>query len=223
MSWRIMPYRSVDEHEVINGLFSSTTVNTTHLTAGDGDAGVFVKVDPSNASLNRDPLVYESNSTVLGKVNYPDVGRNYIPVVQNKVTAADTGSRCIGLTLAQTALEDENGVTFYNDPRKADALGVIPSGGAVPVLVRGQVTLCETAFDTATITAPGTDLIISQSTAGKVSGQAFAETGITDGIGHQVVGTIVATGSRTALNNADRFAGAAGTTGDYALCYISCV
>ena len=124
-------------------------------------------MDPSNASLNRDPLVYQNNSAVLGKVNYPDVGRNFIPVVQNKVTAADTGSRCIGLTLAQTALEDENGVTFYNDPRKADALGVIPSGGAVPVLVRGQVTLCETAFDTATITAPGTDLIISQSTAGQ--------------------------------------------------------
>ena len=222
MSWRIMPYRSVDEHEVINGLFSSTTVNTTHLTAGDGDAGVFVKVDPSNASLNRDPLVYESNSTVLGKVDYPDVGRNYIPVVQNKVAAATSGSRCIGLTLAQTALEDENGVTFYNDPRKADALGVVPSGGAVPVLVRGQVTLCETAFDTATITAPGTDIMISEATAGKVSGIAFSN-GAPAGDSNQVVGTIVATGSRTAGNTADRFAGAAGTTGSYALCYISCV
>ena len=219
MSWRIMPYRSVDEHEVINGLFSSTTVNTTHLTAGDGDAGVFVKVDPSNASLNRDPLVYESNSTVLGKVDYPDVGRNYIPVVQNKVAAATSGARCVGLTLAQTALEDENGVTFYNDPRKADALGVIPSGGAVPVLVRGQVTLCETAFDTATITAPGSDIMISETTAGKVSGIAYGGAGTVN----QVVGTIVATGSRVAGSTADRFAGAAGETGEYALCYISCV
>ena len=127
-----MPYRSVDEHEVINGLFSSTTANATHLTAGDGDAGVFVRITVGN--LNLDPLVYESNQAVLGMTNFPDVGRNFIPTVPNKFDTATTGARCIGVTLAQTALADENGVTFYNDPRKAEANGIVPSGGAVPVI-----------------------------------------------------------------------------------------
>jgi len=211
-----MPYRSVDEHEVINGLFSSTTANATHLTAGDGDAGVFVRITVGN--LNLDPLVYESNTAVLGMTNFPDVGRNFVPVVQNKIDTATTGARCIGVTLAQTALADENGVTFYNDPRKAEANGIVPSGGAVPVMARGVVTLCETAFEGNTIAAPGSDLTLS-STAGQVSGVAFAA----GGQNLQTVGTILATGSRVAGATQDRFAGAAGTTGDYALCYINCV
>jgi hypothetical protein len=56
-------------------------------------------------------------------------------------------------------------------------------------------------------------------TAGKVSGAAYSPTGQAA----QIVGTIVATGSRVAGSTADRFAGAAGVTGDYAICYIDCV
>jgi len=220
MSWRIMPYRSVDEHEVINGLFSSTTANATHLTAGDGDAGVFVRITVGN--LNTNPLSYvdgAGRTDLIGKVDYPDVGRNFIPVVTNKFDVATDAARCIGVTLAQTALADENGVTFYNDPRKAEANGVVPSGGAVPVMARGMVTLCETAFEDDAIGAVGEDLIISADTDGKVSGIAFAAAGQSV----QTVGTVLATGSRTAGDTADRFAGAAGTVGDYAICYINCV
>jgi hypothetical protein len=220
MSWRIMPYRSVDEHEVINGLFSSTTANTTHLTAGDGDAGVFVRITAGDLN-NNDPLEYVSNSTVLGKVNYPDVGRNYIPTVPNKFDTATSGAKCIGVTLAQTALEDENGVTFYNDPRKAEANGIVPSGGAVPIMVRGLVTLCETAFEADTIGSVGQDIVLSN-TAGQVSGVDFDAKNLAT-LKTQTVGTIVATGSRTAGTTEDRFAGAAGTVGDYAICYINCV
>ena len=221
MSWRIMPYRSVDEHEVINGLFSSTTANATHLTAGDGDAGVFVRITVGD--LNTDPLVYvngNGNTNLIGKVDYPDVGRNFIPVVTNKFDTATTGARCIGVTLAQTALADENGVTFYNDPRKAEANGIVPSGGAVPVLARGIVTLCHTAFEGGNngILAPGSDITLS-STAGQVSGVAY----VAAGQAVQTVGTIMATGSRVAGTTADRFACAAGHTGDYAICYINCV
>ena len=223
MSWRIMPYRSVDEHEVINGLFSSTTVNATHLTAGDGDAGVFVRITVGD--LN-DPLTYINGAGVadlIGKVDYPDVGRNYIPVVSNKFDTATTGARCIGVTLAQTALADENGVTFYNDPRKAEANGIVPSGGAVPVMVRGMVTLCETAFEADVIGSPGQDLTLS-STAGKVVGFAHAASGhIVTGTATQTVGTILATGNRTPLGNPDRFAGATGAAAGYAVCYINCV
>tara|TARA_R110000824_G_scaffold174380_6_gene352532 strand:- start:19 stop:684 length:666 start_codon:yes stop_codon:yes gene_type:complete len=219
-----MPYRSVDEHEVINGLFSSTTANTTHLTAGDGDAGVFVRVTAGD--LNKNPLEYELNASVLGKVNYPDVGRNYIPVVPNKFDTATSGTRCIGVTLAQTALEDENGVTFYNDPRKAEANGIVPSGGAVPICSRGIVTLCETAFEEDTIGSVGQDLLIS-ATAGKCSGAAFGQAAhLAAGSGNyaQTLGTILATGSRVVqADGPDRFAGAAGGTGDYAICFIDCI
>jgi hypothetical protein len=219
MSWRIMPYRSVDEHEVINGLFSSTTANATHLTAGDGDAGVFVRITVGD--LNTNPLSYVDGAGVtdlIGKVDYPDVGRNYIPVVTNKFDTATTGAKCVGVTLAQTALADENGVTFYNDPRKAEANGIVPSGGAVPVMVRGMVTLCETAFQSGLIGSVGQDITLS-STAGEVVGVAYAA----GGQSYQTVGTILATGSRTAGDTQDRFAGAAGTVGDYAICYINCV
>ena len=222
MSWRIMPYRSVDEHEVINGLFSSTDANATHLTAGAGDAGVFVRITVGD--LNADPLVYvdgAGRSDLIGKVDYPDVGRNWIPVVTNKFDTATQAAKCIGVTLAQTALADENGVTFYNDPRKAEANGIVPSGGAVPIMARGLVTLCETAFEggsTDGIASVGQNLIIS-TTAGQVTGVAFSATGHD----YQVVGTVLATGSRTAGSTQDRFAGAAGTVGDYALCYIDCV
>lgn len=220
MSWRIMPYRSVDEHEVINGLFSSTTANATHLTAGDGDAGVFVRITVGD--LNTDPLVYVDGygvSDLIGKVDYPQMGRNWIPVVTNKFDTATNAARCIGVTLAQTALADENGVTFYNDPRKAEANGIVPSGGAVPIMARGIVTLCGTAFEGGTGGAVGEDLVISADSAGKVSGVAFAA----GGQSVQTVGTVLATGSRVAGDTADRFAGAAGTTGDYCICYINCV
>ena len=220
MSWRIMPYRSVDEHEVINGLFSSTTANATHLTAGDGDAGVFVRITVGD--LNTDPLVYingAGDANLIGKVDYPDMGRNYIPVVTNKFDTATQAAKCIGVTLAQTALADENGVTFYNDPRKAEANGIVPSGGAVPVLARGVVTLCESAFEANTIGSVGQDLVLSV-TAGQISGRVFT---VPSGQDLQTVGTIMATGSRVVGDGPDRFAGATGTTGDYAICYINCV
>tara|TARA_R110000824_G_scaffold108484_1_gene255555 strand:+ start:178 stop:834 length:657 start_codon:yes stop_codon:yes gene_type:complete len=216
-----MPYRSVDEHEVINGLFSSTDANATHLTAGAGDAGVFVRITVGD--LNEDPLVYvdgAGRSDLIGKVDYPDVGRNWIPVVTNKFDTATRAEKCIGVTLAQTALADENGVTFYNDPRKAEANGIVPSGGAVPIMARGLVTLCETAFENGDVLigSVGQNLIVS-ATAGKVTGVAYTSTGHV----HQVVGTVLATGSRTAGSTQDRFAGAAGTVGKYALCYIDCI
>lgn len=215
MSSRLMAYRSIDEHEVINGLFASTAVNTDNLTSGDGDDGVFVKV--SSGDLNQDPVEYVSNSH-LGKTDYPDLGYNLIPTVPNKVAAADNANKCIGLTLAQTALADENGEKFYYNPRKADANYVVPSGHAVPILVRGRVTLTEAAFEGGVIPAPGSDLIVS-TTAGQVTGVPFSETGQS----YQTVGTVLATGSRVAGKTADRYAGAAGATGNYALVEINCV
>ena len=191
-------------------------MNTDNLTSGDGDDGVFVKV--SSGDLNQDPVEYVSNSH-LGKTDYPDLGYNLIPTVPNKVAAADSASRAIGLTLAQTALADENGEKFYYNPRKADANYVVPSGHAVPILVRGRVTLTDAAFEGGTIPAPGTDLVISAGTDGKVSGIAFSGGSQST----QIVGTVLATGSRVAGKTADRYAGAAGATGDYALVEVNCV
>ena len=221
MSWRIMPYRSVDEHEVINGLFSSTLANATHLTSGDGDAGVFVRITVGDLNANALDYIQNTATDLLGKVDYPDVGRNYIPIVTNKFATATQAAKCVGVTLAQTALADENGVTFYNDPRKAEANGIVASGGAVPILARGIITLCETAFEGGVadgIAAVGQDLVVS-ATAGMITGVAFSATGHN----RQKVGTVLATGSRTAGTTADRYAGAAGTVGDYAICYIDCI
>jgi hypothetical protein len=87
-------------------------------------------------------------------------------------------------------------------------------------MARGLITLCETAFENGSvgIASVGQDLVIS-TTAGQVTGVAFSATGHN----RQKVGTVLATGSRTAVGTTDRFAGTAGTVGDYAICYIDCI
>lgn len=125
MSIRILPFRQYDENDVIN-LFAlnSTYVNESTTGSSNGDAGVFVTVD--TADFNADPVTYAADS-YLGKTDYPFVGRNQYPSVSLKCKPATSGDALLGITLRQTAKNDENGEKLLYYPQKAEELmAVLP-------------------------------------------------------------------------------------------------
>ena len=137
MAIRILPFRQYAEEDVVN-LFANSAANNQVSDSGDGDAGVFVKVDAGDLSL--DPIQYETNS-YLGKTDYPFIGRDQYPVVPLKVAAADTTTACVGITLLQTAQFDENNEKLLYYPQKQLETQSVLSGQAVPVLTKGIVSL----------------------------------------------------------------------------------
>ena len=227
MALRILPFRQYAEQDVINlYALDGASVNAQLDTKGNGDAGVFVAI--SGGALNDGPVQYE-NSTYLGKTDYPHIGRDQYPVNVLRVGAARTGDSVLGMTLNQTATHDENGEKLLYYPQKALENQAVLSGQAVPVLTRGVVTLAggtgtsvggsfgnNAYIDDANWTI-GNKLVIAVGGQGKVSGQAQ----VTDP-GQQNLGTILATGSRTAVATEDQFAGAAGSVGAYSIVKINC-
>ena len=246
MAIRILPFRQYAEEDVVN-LFASEVANNQVTDSSDGDAGVFVKVNAGDLSL--DPIQYETQS-YLGKTDYPFIGRDQYPVVPLKIAAAETGTACLGMTLLQTANYDENDEKLLYYPQKKLETQSVLTGEAVPVLTKGVVTLAASAnINGASATvgdltdfAPGNWLVVSQ-TAGKVSGVAqddagwiqssFVSTGAADSppdlLGRQKVGQVLGTGIRTNRGVApDQFAGpsvgtgAANTSGHYIIARIDC-
>jgi hypothetical protein len=216
MAIRLLPFRQYAEEDVVN-LFANTDSNDKVSDSGNGDAGVFVKV--SAGDFSADPVGYESNS-YLGKTDYPFIGRNQYPVVPLKVTAASAGDSCLGVTLFQTALKDENDEKLLYYPQKKLETQSVLTGEAVPVLGKGIITV-----DTATV-LDGTQqvghFVRLSNNAGKISGHAA---------GHHVnnIGQILATGQRVNRGvSDDQFAGssvgtgAAGSAGKYAVIRINC-
>jgi hypothetical protein len=195
MGKRLLPFRQYNEHDVVNmfaledSVLSATqSITETH----SGDAGVFVKI--SNGNLDADPITYGSNS-YLGKVDYPFVGdpsRTY-PSVSLKITPAASGDiRPLGLTLWETAKYDENGQKLIYYPQKAAENQVLLPGQSVPVATKGIFTVTSKAFDgSLSVGAPFT----LSATAGKITGQASTYSGPL-----AVLGTVLATGSRTSNN-----------------------
>src|SRR6056300_982173 len=110
---RILPFRQYDENDVIN-LFAlgGSYANTSTTDTGNGDAGVFVKV--SAGDFNSDPVAY-SDDSYLGKADYPFVKAQY-PSVQLECAPAISGDTTLGITLRQTAKEDENGEKLLYNP-----------------------------------------------------------------------------------------------------------
>lgn len=205
MALRILPFRQYNENDVVN-LYRSDVTNTQTTDTSDADAGVIVKV--SSADLNVGPIAYE-DSTYLGKTDYAFVGASQLPVVQNVFTAASSGEAILGITLAQTAQQDENGEKLIYYPQKQLELQAVHSGQAVPVLTKGVVTIASTAYG-GTLT-PGQFLTAAQAASkGKVTGHDTSQGGAN-------IGIVLATGSRTAGISADQFAGAAGSTAAYAI------
>jgi hypothetical protein len=218
MAIRLLPFRQYAEEDVVN-LFANTAANNQVSDSGDGDAGVFVKVNAGDFSL--DPVQYETNS-YLGKTDYPFIGRDQYPVVPLNVAAASAGDSCVGVTLLQTAQYDENDEKLLYYPQKKLETQSVLSGEAVPVLGKGIVTL-DSASAVDGSPSEGHWLTLS-SNAGKVTGVSAYPTGTT-----QAIGQVLATGNRVNRGVApDQFAGAsvgtgaANTSGAYIVARINC-
>lgn len=216
MAIRLLPFRQYAEEDVVN-LFASKGVNDQVSSAGDGDAGIFVKV--SAGDFGADPVGYESNA-YLGKTDYPFIGRNQYPTVPLTVEAASAGDACVGVTLLQTALKDENDEKLLYYPQKKLETQSVLSGEAVPVLGKGIVTV-----DSATVLEDGAgepgDFVKLSTNAGLLTGHSSES--------HSNIGQILATGQRVNRGvSDDQFAGssvgtgAAGSNGTYAVIRINC-
>lgn len=215
MAIRLLPFRQYAEEDVVN-LFANDSANDKVTDSGAGDAGVFVKV--SAGDFSADPVGYEDNS-YLGKTDYPFIGRNQYPTVPLKVTAAAAGESCVGVTLLQTALKDENEEKLLYYPQKKLETQSVLSGEAVPVLGKGIITLDDATVIDGTV-APG-DLVKLSANAGKLTGASISDDGI--------IGQVLATGQRVNRGvSSDQFAGSSvgtganGSNGLYTVVRINC-
>jgi len=211
MALRILPFRQYSEHDVVNlysVIDSDVCASTTPSDSAIGDAGVFVKVSAGN--FDDDPISYTSNS-YLGKTDYPFVGtQEMYPQVNLKITGSTSGDIPLGLTLYQTAKNDENGEKLLYHPQKAVELQALLLGQAVPVLTKGIVTLAATAFDGAVGTyGLGSGIVASAITDGKITGALRSDS--------NVFGHVLGTGNRSNVGiTTDQF------SGDYIVVSFDC-
>ena len=210
MALRILPFRQYSDHDVVN-MYAvvSADVLTSTTDTGAGDAGVFVKV--SDGNFDNDPVTYQTNS-YLGKTDYPFVGTtDMYPEVNLKITGSTSGEIPLGMTLYQTAKNDENGEKLLYNPQKQEELQAMLPGQAVPVATKGIFTLAASAFDGGVASyAPGKGIKISNSNAGKLTNALRA-----DGI--HVFGHVLGTGTRTSVGpTTDQF------VGDYIVVSFDC-
>ncbi len=210
MALRILPFRQYSDHDVVN-MYAvvSADVLTSTTDTGAGDAGVFVKV--SDGNFDNDPVTYQTNS-YLGKTDYPFVGTtDMYPEVNLKITGAVSGELPIGMTLYQTAKNDENGEKLLYNPQKQEELQAMLPGQAVPVATKGIFTLAASAFDGGVASyAPGKGIRTSLLNAGKLT-VALRSDGI------HVFGHVLGTGTRTSVGpTTDQF------VGDYIVVSFDC-
>lgn len=162
---RLFPDRNINPYNVINQFaLADTYVNNSTSGTGFGDEGVFVTV--SAGDLNLDPISFSSDS-YLGKTDYNAVGWNQRSSVSLKCKPAVSGDICLGVTLYETALYDENGEYLSRNPQKATEQGVVLKGKAVPVATRGIIHLSKFAVDGTLV--PGSGFKLS-TVSGKVTG-----------------------------------------------------
>jgi len=200
MGLRILPFRQYSDNDVVNmyALENDAVLDSTTGTGG-GDAGVFVKV--SNGDFNKEPVEYQTNS-YLGETSYPFLGTTAMyPEVNLKVTGASSGEFPLGITLNQTAKNDENGEKLLYNPTKQTELQAVLPGQSVPVATKGIFTLAAAAFDgTASLYPVGSGIRISTNNVGKITG--------THPSNANAFGTVIGTGSRTSQGpTTDQFAG----------------
>jgi len=221
MALRILPFRQYSDHDVVNmySIIDSDVLDST-TGSGAGDAGVFVKV--SDGNFDNDPVTYQTNS-YLGDTSYPFLGTTEMyPEVNLKVTGALGEDHCLGMTLYQTAKNDENGEKLLYNPQKQEELQAMLPGQAVPIATKGIFTLASSAFDGALPDyAPGNRIKLSTTTAGKITG--FATVGastITTGDlvdEDKVFGHVLGTGTRSNVGpTTDQF------SGDYIVVSFDC-
>ena len=200
MSIRILPFRQYSDNDVVNlyALEGDAVLDSTTGTGG-GDAGVFVKV--SAGDFNKEPVDYQTNS-YLGDSSYPFLGTTKMcPEVNLKITGVSSGESPLGITLNQTAKNDENGEKLLYNPTKQVELQAALPGQAVPVATKGIFTLSASAFDgTASLYPVGSGIRTSDSNVGKITGTAPTNSAS--------FGTVIGTGSRSSEGpTTDQFAG----------------
>ncbi len=220
MALRILPFRQYSDHDVIN-MYSvlDFDVNDNTIDSGRGDAGMFVKIADGN--FDNDPVTYQTN-TYLGKNDYPFLGTTEMyPEVNLKVTGAKDEDHAIGMTLYQTAKNDENGQKLLYNPEKQEEAQAMLPGQAVPIATKGIFTLASSAFDgPITSFAPGNRIKLS-SNAGKVTGfSTVTAATITTGDlvdEDKVFGHVLGTGTRSNVGiTTDQF------SGDYIVVSFDC-
>lgn len=200
MGLKILPFRQYSDHDVVNlyrvadGMVLDSTTG-----AGSGDAGTFVKV--SAGDFSADPVSYGTDS-YLGKTDYAFVGRNQYPKVSLQVEPAGSGDIPLGITLLQTAKNDENGEKLLYNPQKAVELQAALPGQAVPIATKGIFTISSAAFQGDL----GGDLTVGSgikaAAGGTVTGCAPSDSAC--------FGTIIGTGTRDQANSngvTDQFSG----------------
>jgi len=221
MALRILPFRQYSDHDVVN-LFSviASDVNDATTDSGAGDAGVFVKV--SDGNFDADPVEYQTNS-YLGDTSYPFLGTTKMyPEVNLKITGAKGEDHCIGMTLYQTAKNDENGEKLLYNPQKQEELQAMLPGQAVPIATKGIFTLSSSTFDgPLTSYTPGNRIKLSALNAGKITGfTTISEGAMTTGdlfAEDKVFGHVLGTGNRpNEGNTTDQF------SGDYIVVSFDC-
>ena len=212
MALRILPFRQYSDHDVVNmySVIAGDVLDSTTGT-GAGDAGVFVKV--SDGNFDNDPVTYQTND-YLGNTSYPFLGTTEMyPEVNIKVTGAKGEDHALGLTLYQTAKNDENGEKLLYNPQKQEELQAMLPGQAVPIATKGIFTLSSAAFDGPIASyAPGNRIKLSAVTAGKITGfTTIAQSDITTGdlfAEDKVFGHVLGTGNRASVGpTTDQFAG----------------
>jgi hypothetical protein len=188
---RLLPYRSINETDVINGYsFDSKS----------GEAGTFVKVSAGNLTL--DPVEYGNFGPFANRLGN---ATSQYPFVPQKVTTAGTGDAglIIGMILRDVREVDENGEKLLYYPQKKQDLQCVLSGEAVPVASRGVVEInvrglaggvCPSVGQAAVVTADG-----------KVTGVAFGS--LTTAQSAVRVGTFIGTGLRESQQDTDFAAG----------------
>lgn len=242
MAIRLLPFRDYDEHDVVNLFRSAGTLDkfidlsdAAKRSTPEGDAGVFVKVNAGDLTGDWDPVDVTTNpASLLGKTDYPHVGRNTYPqtaLAVEPMGAPTAGGNlvnqsCIGITLRQTVARDENGENLlYNPVKKDELFGVLP-GEAVPVLSKGMVTLTEDCFapDGASPPAPivgAVGQLLEIADNGQVT-----PVDRDSATGAQVVGQILAVGDRDdnagSQGGTNVFGNAGYQTGKYYIVKIDC-
>ena len=166
----------------------------------------------ADGNFDKEPVEYQTNS-YLGDSSYPFLGTTAMyPEVNLKITGAKDEDHAIGMTLLQTAKNDENGEKLLYNPTKQTELQAVLPGQAVPIATKGIFTLTSGAFEGPLSSyAPGNRIKLS-SNAGKITGvSTVSATTITTGDlvdEDKVFGHVLGTGIRVSEGpTTDQFAG----------------
>lgn len=174
-STNLFANRDINQHEILPFYSLSTT----------GLGGMLVTI----LTGSQDPVSSESYGTQAVAAAYTNIYSTLFGVNRKVKPASfgDTKWEIAGITLATTAVKDENGNVLLNLPYShTEARGFIQTGQAVPILKRGQVSLALSVLN-GTVPFAGYPLIASG-----VGGFACVTPAyITTGLMNSVVGRVL--------------------------------